>query len=427
MKITDTSRFASRYLNVPVMVLVVSMLSALTGCKSSKPVVYSQPLPAPKTEVKTEQAVKPDTTPVKPEVVSATVSVIMPFELRENFAPVADESDIPVEPVIAPGSVNAIHFYEGCLLAADSLAASGKNLTVKAYDAPSDSVSLKRLLGNPAVKNSAVIFATLPNHLSSVAAGFAEKNKLPLVITSAPSADFLAGNPYVILSSASTITQCRLMVEKMLGLYPGANVILAWRKLKREDELAAVFRSEIKRLKGYASFHDVNIQDKGYDVLTKVMSTASRNLIFLISSDEAVVNPVLNKIEEAGIAETVISGLPTWMNFESIDFMSFNNLRVHVFDNNFINYDDPQRLNFRRIFIKKYFDDPNPSGYHGFDLTYRFGIQLTGKDADIIDLMNKTFNKVGSSFKFEAAPGGGFENKSISVLRFTDYKLEKLR
>lgn len=415
------------YKNVLSLMVAAFIAVTLNGCKSSKPVVYSQPLPPPKTEVKTEQPVKPDTSTVKPVAVAATISVIMPFELRENFPHVTEETAVPPEPFIAPNSLNAVHFYEGCLLAADSLVSNGKNLTVKAYEAPSDSVTLKRLLSNPAVKNSAVIFATLPNHLSSVAAGFAEKNKLPLVITSAPSADFLAGNPHVILSSASTITQCRMMVEKMLDLYPASNVIMAWRKVKREDELAAVFRSEIKKLKGYASFHDINVQDKGYDGIMKVMSTSSRNLIFLISSDEALVNPFLNKIEEAGIAETVISGLPTWMNFESIDFISFKNLRIHVFDNNFINYDDPQRQNFRSVFIKKYFDDPNPSAFNGFDLTYQIGRHYSGKESDLINLMNKAFNNIGPAFKFEAVPGGGFENKSISVLRYTDYKLEKLR
>jgi hypothetical protein len=404
--------------------VAIFMLLVFVSCKSSKPVVYSQPIPQPKTEVKTENTVKKDTIAAKPEIVTATFSVIMPFELRENFAPVTDETS---QPVIAQGSLNGIHFYEGCLLAADSLVSLGRRITVKAYDAPSDSATLKRLLSNPAVKSSAVIFATLPNHLSSVAAAYAEKNNLRLVITSAPSAEFLNGNPHVILSSASTITQCRLMVEKMLDLYPGSNIVLAWRKLKREDELANVFRSEINRVKGPISFHDINIQDKGYDAITNALSKTRRNLIFLISSDEAVVNPVLNKIEEAGIAETVISGLPTWMNFESIDFISFKNLRVHVFDNNYINYDDIQRQNFRKLFIKTYFDDPNPSAYNAFDLTFHLGQSYTGKEKDLIDWMNKAFPKKDIFFKFDAVPSGGYENKSISVLRYTDYKFEKLR
>jgi len=408
--------------NFPFWLLAFGLF--LYSCKSSKPVVYSQPLPQPKTETKPEQPVKKDTIPVKSEIIKATFSVIMPFELRDNFAPVTDET---AEPSIAPNSLSALHFYEGCMMATDSLISAGKEIRIKAYDVPSDSVSLKRLLGNPEVKASSAIFATLPNHLVSVAANFAEKNKLRLIVTSAASSEFLQGNPHVVLSSASTITQCRLMVGKMVDLYPGANIILVWRKLRREDELAAVFRTELVKLKGQSGFYDFNVQDKGSDVVINALSKTKRNLIFVISSDEALVNPLLNKIEEAQIAETVISGLPTWINFESIDFMSFNNLRVHVFDNNFINYDDPQRQEFRKQFIKRFHDDPAPAAYNGFDLTLRLGLGYTGKEADLTNLLERSFNQKDVSFRFESTPSGGRENKSISVLRFTEYKLEKLR
>ncbi|MBK8416652.1 MAG: hypothetical protein IPL22_20355 [Bacteroidetes bacterium] len=104
--------------------------------------------------------------------------------------------------------------------------------------------------------------------------------------------------------------------------------------------------------------------------------------------------------------------------------MGFKNTQVFLFDNNFIDYDAPAVKLFRQKFISNYHNDPLPVSYMVFDII----IGLGKKDKKSNQKLKFTeLNSTLPNYHFvESGSGSGFENSSISVLQFNDYKLEKI-
>ena len=359
----------------------------------------------------------------KDEPVKMRVALIMPFELEQNFAQTSDELSVPE---VNPSSLIALNFYEGALIAADSLKSASKEIQVVAYDTPSDSAGIVRMLTNPAIKEASIVIGTFPNNLTNAAIEASKKANINLILTQAGTPSILEKSKNIAIAYASTITQCREMASYMMEQNSDANVILVYRTLKREEELAAVFRQEIQKLKKDQEFKELNATTKSYKDVVGLLSKTKRNIVFLVSSDEAFVNPVVSLLEEQNLFGILVTGLPTWQTFESIDFMSLKNVQVYLFDNNFIDTEDSEHLDFRKKFISRFSNDPMTSGYDGFEITYNLGKSFEKKDQDFIKWIDKSFSKTKSNFLFNEFSGGGMENKSISVLRFNDYKLEKV-
>ncbi len=407
-----------------LLVAILVLPFVFTSCKTTKSSTKTPPrkpevsTPAPQPPViKEKEEVKSD------ELIKKRMVLIMPFELKKNFAISNDEV---IEPEINPASLGALNFYEGALIAVDSLKSQKVEVRLNSYDTPSDSTGVVRMMTNAAVKDADLVIASLPNNLAEVAARIAKTNNIKLVLTQAGSPQLLTDNANVALAYASTKTQCREMVAFMLDQFTNANIILLFRTTRREDELAAVFREEILKLKGDSDFQDYNATKKEFKDLPGVLSKTKRNLVFVISSDEAFVNPVLALLEEQNIFGIKVSGLPTWLNFESIDFNMFNNLQIHLFDNNFIDTDEKGKSTFRKSFVSRYYSDPLANAYNGFDIVYNLGLSLREEYSGMENLMLSSFKNENGNYNFISTGPGGIENKSISVLKINDYKLERL-
>lgn len=412
----------NKHTNVLRHLLFCCLLLGAVSCKSTKPAATppkpSVQTPTPKPEVKEEvKEVK------KEENVKLQLVLIMPFELEQNFSAVSDET---MEPEVSQTALSALNFYEGAIMAADTLKTLKKEITIHTYDTPSDSASIVRMLTNPAVKEAGLVIGTFPPNLTTAAVSAAGKSGINLILTQANSPDLLENQKNIALASASTITQCREMAEFMLEKFDDSKIILVYRTEKREDELALVFREEIVKLKKNQEFSELNATTKSYKDISGMLSKTKRNLIFLISSDEAFISPVISLVEEQKIFGVKLAGLPTWQNFESIDFMALKNIEVFIFDNNFISVDSPTRTDFRKTFISQYANDPLNTAYNGFDLVYYLGKAYENKEKSFDSLIKKAFSKENVGYSFESSGDNGLENKSISVLRFVDYKLEKV-
>lgn len=412
------------YLTIFRQVIICLVISGIVSCKTTQPVTTTtvpQPpvqTPPPKPEVKEEvREVK------KEEKIQLRVVLILPFELEQNFIEVTDET---VEPEVSPTSLPALNLYEGALIAADSLKSLKREISIHTYDTPSDSSGIVRMFSNAEVKDAGIVIGTFPANLNSVAAQQAYKQEVNLILTQSNSPDVLANNGNVALAATSTITQCKEMAAFMLNQFEDSNIILVYRKEKREDELALVFKEEIFKLKKNQEFSELNATSKSYKEIATLLSKTKRNLIFLISSDEAFISPVISLVEEQNIFGIKLAGLPTWQNFESIDFMSLKNIEVYIFDNNFISPDTPERADFRKTFISKYSNDPLNTAYNGFDLIFHLGSVYENKNKNLEVLLKKAFPDDKIGYSFEGSANNGFENRSISVLRFFDYKLEKV-
>ena len=283
-----------------------------------------------------------------------------------------------------------------------------------------------KLFGGPMLRDFDYVIAGIQPALAVPAALAAEKSGIRLILLQAPSAAFLEGRPNVALAGASTFTQCRETAGILAQQHPSANFIVVSRKVKRENELAAAFVSALKSNPGLSPVYEFDATAKPVTDISKQLRQEKRNIIVVASSDEAFVKNAVLSLNDMGMSGIYLCGLPTWAGFESIDFMSLENLKFFLFDNNFTDLSDPSVTAYRKLFISKYNADPLPQAFSGFELVYGLGMGSNSTGL-LCEKLTEIF-KSAARYRFQSAgTGNGCENIAVSLLEIDDYSIKKVK
>ncbi len=379
-------------------------------CSSTKKTVQAPPpAPKPPVVVETKPAETPKPQPPKP----LNFALLLPLDLKNQF--VVDTSR-EAETAIDAASMNQLHFLEGALLAVDSLKQKGIIVNLKTFDTAIDSFSLTNLLYQKDVMNSDCIFASFNGGFYTTAATIAQKHNNKIVFTSPAPASTIKQNKNVYLSVPATATQCSLTVNYIKKNYSDVKIYVVNREVKREKDVADIFKTNFAS----SPVNYFTWTAAKEDSLLTGFSTTRQNVVIITSSDEAFVSPLLSKINALNMANITIMGLPTWENFESIDFSALKNLNILYFTSSYFDITNGQVLAFRKKFLSKYNTEPLPSAFAGFDLVNYFAKQMAGeKNASQISVSLAPYQFAND------VPDNGFENKSIHILQVKDYSLIK--
>lgn len=387
---------------------IVSASLFFQSCSSSKKTTEVPAKPVPPV-VKEEKKEEPKSEVNKP----LNFSLLLPLDLKNQLAKSDDTTD---DNSIDANVMPQLQFLEGALMAADSMKALGIDLSIKTIDVPADSVALTNIFYRKEVLQADVIFAAVNSSLANAASTLALKHKNKIVFNQPASASILKQNKDAYLSVPSTTTQCEQAADFVMTRYPSAKIFIVTRDNKREKDIAEIFRRKISAKANYI-LYSVQL----FDSLSSALSRTAQNVIIMSSSDQDFVSPLLDKINGLNMANITVFGLPTWENFESIDYGGLKNLRFQYFTSSYTDVASRDGQNFRQAFINKYKTEPMYNAFQGFDLVMYFAKTFhSNKKVETLKL-----SQIPYDFK-ETPVGNGYENKLIHVLEIKDYELVKV-
>jgi hypothetical protein len=118
------------------------------------------------------------------------------------------------------------------------------------------------------------------------------------------------------------------------------------------------------------------------------------------------------------------------MNFETIDEKYKNRYNLHIVTSGFIDYHSQDVKDFILAHRIKYGIDPDKYTFNGFDAAFTNlkGLLLYGSvfTPNYGMLKSAAGYTAGSDYKIVES-GSGFENQSIQMLHYNDYKIEVLK
>jgi hypothetical protein len=358
---------------------------------------------------------------------SVNISFLLPFNANMSIDTLTDGDEI--EEKSAFKSTVAVEFYEGALLALDSLKKQGFNANVNVLDTQDDSLVLKRLLYKKEVKESNLIIGPFANAQLACANTFSLLQHAVLVspLSSLPS-KLVLQNPYANIAVPSVNIQCRQMASFVADNFPKANIIVSHGAKGAGADYAVIFRNIIaQKLNGKVT--DINVTDAGTKSIYNSMSSSQNNVIIVTSSNEAFITELLTGLNSRKDKYKItLIGLPTWDNFETIDMDLMQNLNTYIFKAYFVDEENADVIQFRKKYVANYKTEPSSYVYQGFDLMYYYGKLIMKNGKKIIENVPQfKLNTMHTSYMFDAeTPGKGYENQYISVLKFQDYKLVKV-
>ena len=161
------------------------------------------------------------------------------------------------------------------------------------------------------------------------------------------------------------------------------------------------------------------------------LDSMRNNLVIGLVGGEVHVSNLLRQLHVyRDTFDITVAGIPQWRNLQSVDFRYMNSLRVHLFASDYIDYSDLHIQYFIDDFRKNYYSEPGRDAFRGVMTGHYFfnALNLYGKEFyKCIGLINQV-NSVKNPFYFSRTMGddGGWENKKSTILKYQNYRIVDL-
>lgn len=366
------------------------------------------------------------TKPVVKDTVDLRVAFLLPFFTAMN----EDEKEyknVNDQAVICPKSQIGVSFYEGAMIAIDSLRRQGFHATIHTYDSENDSARIENIIRKPEMKEMDLIIGPLYTSNFKRVSDFAKKNHIPLVSPFSQVNKILLGNPYIYKATASIITQVEELARFVSEKGSGKTIVLLNSDNAREKALYDVFKNRYKSFQSNDSLVELSFKKAGTGAIDQLLSKGKQVWLVALSNDQVFVTDLVNKLYGMKSDNLRLFGLESWTGFESLEPEYLMKLHVSLTVPQYLDLESDTARQFIVSYRSKYKTDPDKFALHGFDVTYYFLQRLKeqGRNFAEGDLAEKQGLQTGFNF-VRTAVESGFENKFTNILEYKDYRLEKI-
>jgi ABC-type branched-subunit amino acid transport system substrate-binding protein len=354
------------------------------------------------------------------------VALLIPLELEQ----VADSGWIEN---LSPSSIDEIapfrfiQFYQGFMMAADSLRREGLNVEIHVYDVDQQLYKALKVINDPDLKRMDIIFGPFYKNTFSPVADFALSNHICLVNPLTSREDILQGNPYVFKLMPSVESQPELLAELAKRDFPGYRIIFYTANKYQNSELTAQFQLALNdnEKEGKNKVYFVDYASDSLQGFFDHASLAEPNLVIIYSENDALPAAMLSRLSELKKDyQITVIGLPEWEKFGNIELKYLVDLDAVIFMPSYIDYNSEKIKEFILAYRQKYFDEPLNYAFSGFDAAYFFLRAMLYFGDDFEKCLNETGTKlIQNQYHFEKKNDGGYDNISWNILQFYDYSL----
>lgn len=332
----------------------------------------------------------------------------------------------------------ALDFYQGVLVALDSLKAQGANIKALVYDTNKDPNRVKTLLNSPAMTDVNLFIGPMYRSVLQPVIEHCEKYGAHVVCPVPQSNKILFNHPNVSKVHTNEITQAALLGKYLATKHPNDNLIVFSKSDADalEKRLEEGFKSMyFKYLPGGNIFGKDTLKTiitNGYNYpeIVGVLDESRTNVIFSPSSDPVMAAGLLTHLKGySGKYKIKVFGLEKWMSMDKLDSKNKNDLNLTISTGSYVDYNNVLTKEFMKMYRRKFGIDPSSYGYLGFDVAYYYIKGLHEFGLDFLAEFNQqpTFHPTSTKFNLlRMSASSGFENKATYILSFNDYQLQVL-
>jgi ABC-type branched-subunit amino acid transport system substrate-binding protein len=291
---------------------------------------------------------------------------------------------------ILPG----LEFYNGVMMAVDSLSHEGINMEISVYDTKQSSRSLAQILADPELSNTGLLIAAITNtfELKQFSQLSATKN-IPLISATYPNTIGVTANPYFVLLNSSFSTHLQGLYKYMQQFYLRSNIIALRQTGTTEDFIKNYFTAlnKINR-SAILNIRWIDLKE-GFtpDELARNLDSTKNNIIFVASPAENFGLKVVKALSSKMNYRSTAIGMPTWDRMSELNGPDCKNVEL-VFSSPFIYSSNNPVLS--SAIVKKYqstyYSRPSDMVYKGFETTYHFSKLLAKYKNNLINNLSDT-------------------------------------
>lgn len=338
------------------------------------------------------------------------------YKLGNNYLPKS----------VLPG----LDFYNGIMLAVDSLNAEKQSLEIVFFDTKSKDEPIKSILEKDELQNVSLIIASF-NIRSEIKAlaDFALIKNIPLISMTYPNDGGIISNPFFALVNPTLTAHLEAIYKFIHRSYPTENITILKRKGSTEDMITNHFLEMNKKTPGLPLKIKTKelIDNFSTDQVIKQLDSTKLNIILCASLNETFGNNLVKAAASFKNYKTIIIGMPTWdgvrdigKDAEIIYTSPYNYSRTDLLG---------QQITER--YRNKYFGRPSDMVFKGFEAMYHFGKLLIKYNNNLINHLSDNEFKFFNEYNFQPVKlkttnslPDYLENKKIYFIRKVDNQIK---
>lgn len=379
--------------------------------------------------------------------VTYNVALMLPLYASFNFdemaAPDSAEEGtvIPLQRQMGLRGRNFAEFYEGFMLALDSLKSTGLSVNLQVFDTERDTNRVKKYMRELAPSNPDLIIGPVFSNDVSIAGRLAQHKDFFVVSPLSARPVLVNNNPNIIQIIPSRQSES-YAIANYLRTFKNGRIILI-------RDLDSVSTNNSIRFRKYLKAHmpvkengqplhfvDCRLNDSLYHNLPKILSKEEENIVVVFSDKEAHVNILVSRlIQRSSMYSIKLFGMPSWQTWTNIDLTFFHSLQLHVITPFYTDYSNLQVRKYLRKSRSIYGYEPfeiGPLGYNysmlGYDIGSYFLTALKQYGKNFRACINEVnADQLLTDYNFRKTPHGGFVNNSFSVVVYKpDFSIERV-
>ncbi|WP_431421690.1 LysM peptidoglycan-binding domain-containing protein [Bacteroides hominis] len=355
---------------------------------------------------------------------------------RENKETPKSISTIKAALLLPFDDKRMVEYYEGFLMAVDSLKRTGTSIDLYVYDCNKESSSLNNILAKSEMKNMNVIFGPAQQQHIKPLATFAKKNDIRLVVPFSSKEGEVFSNPFIYQINTPQSYLYSEVYEHFTRQFPNANVILLESSVVDKDKVE--FIKGLKQELGSKGIPVKTLKENApVETLKAALRNDKENFFIPTSGNDLTLLKIIPQltllVRDNPEARIHLFGYPEWQTYTKDHLESFFELDTYFYSSFYTNNLLPAAINFTHAYRKWYskeMEERYPKyGMLGFDTGYFFlqGLSKYGSELEKnLPLMDLT--PIQTGFKFQRVNNwGGFVNKKVFFVHFTkNFELIKL-
>ena len=365
--------------------------------------------------------------PVDPFV---KVALLLPFSAKDY--PVFVDTLVEKMPVqISARSEQFISFYEGVLLAVDSLKNQGYKVNLKVFDTERSAEKMYTMVDEIDRFHPDLIIGPVYGSVYKALMDDLTNKNIPVIYPLSSRSEEFGVYPDFIQVNPSMKALTVAMSDWLREEAEEANMVclnLTGNEVSHSDlEDIRLFKEYMHRI-GSMNFYDWNTSAVPLDGLRLQLLPDRENIIILPTTKEAEVSkilPVLSALTD-GYRITVV-GFPEWQAFTSVDHETYFKLNTKIFTYSYVDNTTEPAKRFALKYRKYFYTEPNNLAYKAFDISLYFielAAQYRDRTLDALEFYPR--NGDFSRFYFQKMEGqAGKENQGFYIVNFgSDYRLK---
>lgn len=327
-------------------------------------------------------------------------------------------------------------FYEGFLMAVDSLKKKGVSVDVSVYDIGDGIQKTKEALQTEGIRGSNLIIGGTTNEQIELIAAYALKNEIKYVVPFSKCDKLTSENGYVFQVNTSYQNLYSYASSRACTLFANYNVIII-NTHDKDDKGLFINTLKANMAEVGISYRELSFNDRSFQSdISGMLSEAKPNVVIPISgSYEALskINSVLRIIADTKPAyHLTLFGHPEWQKYTNECLEDFFKLNAYMYTSFYANNlsDEVQQFTtkYHQLYQKSMIASYPKYAMLGFDTGMYFVSAINQWGADFEEnLPLIKYNSLQTGFNFERINNwGGFINTNLYFVRYNaDYTITR--